>query len=231
MLFKLRASAIPHSPRPYPSACHSQPLRTLSHPLQQCAMGGVILKSRHTFTSETEAFPCGVALVHIKGLPHSRYRPALYRDSPFTPTVSLSNSIPFRMLFKLRASAIPHSPRPYPSACHSQLLRTLSHPPQQCAMGGVILKSRNTFTSETEPSPLQVILLLRVLCARINRPSIPPANLHCAHCCNTIARLLGNIPPPPSTSLVCAIHHTILAITISCEAKRNPSPAVSSSFT
>jgi len=95
----------------------------------------------------------------MKGPPPLRYCPALYRDSPFSPTVSLPTNIPSRMLFKLRASAIPHSPRPYPSACHSQPLRTLSHPPQQCAMGGVILKSRHIFTYETDPLPCIIVLL------------------------------------------------------------------------
>ena len=44
--------------------------------------------------------------------------------------------------------------------------------------------------------PLQDSLLLLVVCARINRPFILPARLHCPHCFNTIARLLGNIRLP-----------------------------------
>jgi len=51
--------------------------------------------------------------------------------------------------------------------------------------------------------PLQDILLLRVVCARINRPIIPPAHLHCPHCCNAIAQLLGNIRPPLDLPCVC----------------------------
>jgi len=43
--------------------------------------------------------------------------------------------------------------------------------------------------------PLQDNILLRGFYARINRPFIPPAHLHCPHCCNTIARLVGNIRP------------------------------------
>jgi len=43
---------------------------------------------------------------------------------------------------------------------------------------------------------LHDILLLLVVCARINRPFILPARLHCPHGCNTIARLWGNIRPP-----------------------------------
>jgi len=66
---------------------------------------------------------------------------------------------------------------------------------------------------------LQDISLLWVVSARVNRPFIPHAHLYCLHCCNTTARLLGIIrtPTPLSTSLVYAIHHTILVIAISCE--------------
>jgi len=56
-----------------------------------------------------------------------------------------------------------------------------------------------------------------VVCARIDRPFILPARLHCPRCCNTFARLLGNIRPPPPTSLMYATHLTILVITISCK--------------
>jgi len=52
--------------------------------------------------------------------------------------------------------------------------------------------------------PLQDNLLLLVVCARINRPFLLPARLHCPHCCNTIARLLGNIRPP--TRPLCVFH-------------------------
>jgi len=66
--------------------------------------------------------------------------------------------------------------------------------------------------------PLQDIVVFLVVCTRINRPFVLPARLHCPHCCNTIARLLGHIrPSPPSTSLLYGIHHTILVITISCK--------------
>jgi len=79
----------------------------------------------------------------------------------------------------------------------------------------------STLTLDTRalPWPLQDIVSLRVVCARINRPFISTAYLHCPHSCNTIARLLQNIRPPlpPSTSLVYAIQHTILAIRISCK--------------
>jgi len=43
---------------------------------------------------------------------------------------------------------------------------------------------------------LQDIVLFIVACARIHLPFILPARLHCPHCCNSIARLLGNIRPP-----------------------------------
>jgi len=45
---------------------------------------------------------------------------------------------------------------------------------------------------------LQEIVLLLVVCARINRPFLFSARLHCPHFCNAIARLLGNIRPPPT---------------------------------
>jgi len=38
------------------------------------------------------------------------------------------------------------------------------------------------------PVELQDIVLLLVVCARINRPFIFSAHLHCPHCCDTIAR-------------------------------------------
>jgi len=43
---------------------------------------------------------------------------------------------------------------------------------------------------------LQDTGLLLYVCARINRPFFLPARLHCPHCCNTIARPLGNTQPP-----------------------------------
>ena len=43
--------------------------------------------------------------------------------------------------------------------------------------------------------PLQDILLLLVVCARISRSYILSARLHCPHCCNTIACLLDSILP------------------------------------
>ena len=50
------------------------------------------------------------------------------------------------------------------------------------------------------------------------------ARLHCPHCCNTIARRLGNIRPPLELSLVChtGIPYTIhiLVITMSCKDQR-----------
>ena len=81
-----------------------------------------------------------------------------------------------------------------------------------------------THTPHARPAtwPLQDILVLRVVCARINCPFILPARLHCPHCCNTIARLLGNIRPPPSNSFLYATHHTILVITISCKGHSRP---------
>jgi len=63
---------------------------------------------------------------------------------------------------------------------------------------------------------LQDIILLLVVCTRINRPCILAARLHCLHCCNTIARLWA-IYDRPLNVLLYAIHHTILVITISCK--------------
>jgi len=45
--------------------------------------------------------------------------------------------------------------------------------------------------------PLKYLLLLLVVCARINPSFILSARLHCPHCRNTIARLLRNVHPPP----------------------------------
>jgi len=66
-----------------------------------------------------------------------------------------------------------------------------------------------TYISYPNPSlhptcwPLQDIVLLLVVCARINRSFILPDRLHCPHGCNTIARLLGNIRPPLDLPFVC----------------------------
>ena len=56
-------------------------------------------------------------------------------------------------------------------------------------------------------------VLLLVVCARVRRLFILPARLHCPHCCNAIAQLLGNIQPP---LVLCARHCTTFVITISC---------------
>jgi len=75
--------------------------------------------------------------------------------------------------------------------------------------------------------PLQDRVLLLVVCARINRPFIRPARLHCPHCCNTIARLLASIRPPTRPPLVYAIHHTTLAMAISCKGQAATLPVFS----
>jgi len=49
----------------------------------------------------------------------------------------------------------------------------------------------------------QIFFLLLAVCARVNCPFILPARLQCSHCCNTIARLLGNIRPRLDLPLVC----------------------------
>ena len=57
--------------------------------------------------------------------------------------------------------------------------------------------------------PLQDIVLLLVVCARVNRPFILPARLHCPHWCNTFARLLGNIRPALDLPLICHTPYNI----------------------
>jgi len=67
--------------------------------------------------------------------------------------------------------------------------------------------------------PLQDIVLLRGVCARINHPFIAPSHLHRPHYCNTITLLLRNRRRPP-TALWNAIYYTILVMTISCKGQR-----------
>jgi len=57
--------------------------------------------------------------------------------------------------------------------------------------------------------PSQDIVLLRFVCARINRTFLLPAHLHCPHCCITIARLLGSIRPPLDLVVVCRTPYKI----------------------
>ena len=58
--------------------------------------------------------------------------------------------------------------------------------------------------------PLQDIVLRRGFCARINDPFTAPSHLHCPHYCNTIARPLRTLrPPPPEPSFVCHTPYTI----------------------
>ena len=60
--------------------------------------------------------------------------------------------------------------------------------------------------------------LLSSVCARANLPFLAPPHLHCPHFCNTIARLLRNTrPPPPSTTVLYAIHHTKLVLAVACK--------------
>jgi len=44
--------------------------------------------------------------------------------------------------------------------------------------------------------PLQDILLLRVVCARINRPFIPRAHLYCPQCCQYCCTTIGRYKTP-----------------------------------
>jgi len=61
---------------------------------------------------------------------------------------------------------------------------------------------------------LYQIVLLLVVCARVNHLFILPARLHCPSWCNNLHGYWA-IYDPPSTALLYAIHHTILVITIS----------------
>jgi len=74
---------------------------------------------------------------------------------------------------------------------------------------GMHTRGRDCVKRQVSAWPLQDVLLLLVVCARINRPFILPAHLHCPHCRNTIARLLGNIRPPLDLPFVC---HTLFNI-------------------
>ena len=79
-------------------------------------------------------------------------------------------------------------------------------------VGGVMRILRIASSSallSCEPWPLQDIILLRVVCARINCRFILPARLHCLHCCNTIAQLLGSIRPPLDLLRVCHTPYNI----------------------
>jgi len=57
--------------------------------------------------------------------------------------------------------------------------------------------------------PSQEIHCLRGFWARVNHPFIAPPNLHCSRYCNTIARLLRNIRPPPDPACVCHTPYNI----------------------
>ena len=66
------------------------------------------------------------------------------------------------------------------------------------------------FTRTLIPSwPLQDIVLLLVVCARINRLFILTAHLHCPHYFHTIARLLRNIRRAPDPTFVCHTPYNI----------------------
>jgi len=69
--------------------------------------------------------------------------------------------------------------------------------------GGGAVGRRSKQAAQHMGWPLQDILLLVVVCARINHPFILPARVHCPHCCNTIARLLGYIRPALDFPFVC----------------------------
>jgi len=64
--------------------------------------------------------------------------------------------------------------------------------------------------------PSQDMLLFRGCCAQINHQLTALPHLHYPHYCNTIARLLCNIIPPP-TPFLYVIRHTILEMAISCK--------------
>ena len=63
---------------------------------------------------------------------------------------------------------------------------------------------------------LQDIILLQSFIVGVNHPCIPPPHLQSLPYCNTIALPLRNIRPPTDLPFY-AIHHTILAMALSCK--------------
>jgi len=57
--------------------------------------------------------------------------------------------------------------------------------------------------------PIQDIRLLVFVCSRINRPFITPAHSDHQHYCNTIARLVRRIYPPPDPPSICYTPYNI----------------------
>ena len=88
-------------------------------------------------------------------------------------------------------------------------------------------RQARAFTSRQPPTPtwpLQDILLLRVVCAKINHPVMPPTQLPCPHCCNAIARLLDTIRPSLDLPFVCQTPYNI-GKTTSCKGQPQPTPS------
>jgi len=81
-------------------------------------------------------------------------------------------------------------------------------PPPECRWGRRPHRGATAYRLEFhsgggEGWPFQYNVLLIVVCARISRPFILRARLHCPDCCNTITRLLGNMRPRPDPPFVC----------------------------
>jgi len=95
--------------------------------------------------------------------------------------------------------------QPLPIANRSQYICRLSGSPEAYARSRKRAPAQGqSVGTHVDMIFLQDILLLRVVCARINRLFIPPAHPHCPqHCCNTIAQLLGDIRPPPPRPPLC----------------------------
>ena len=69
--------------------------------------------------------------------------------------------------------------------------------------------SATAATRRSSSGPIQDILALVCVCARINHHFITPAHSHYHHYCNTIARLLRYIYPPPDPHFICHTPYNI----------------------
>ena len=106
--------------------------------------------------------------------------------------------------------AAPQSTRAPPSEMAKSRLRgrVCSPPPEEANWAGM-----------NATWPVQDILLLFFVRARINHPFITSAHSRYPHYCKTIARLLRHIHPPSPTLPLYATHHRILVMTISCKGR------------
>ena len=69
------------------------------------------------------------------------------------------------------------------------------------------LKARPAYSEKCWP--IQDMISHVFVCARINHPFIYPAHSHYPHYCNTIARLLRHVYPPPDPPFICHTPYNI----------------------